>query len=169
MGAVSWVKQRIASAWVGRVQRSANRHAEEVRELQSQTGRTRRLLIRFDAFESDVTKRGFIDQETYTYYVRIVDGRTEIATASDRWDGHVMTDVPTLVALQQGHFDKVVPNGGGGSRVVRLEPWTPRRAWFAGRICTDGDASMLSNLLLFERRVWSEMLDEIRSDESPAR
>jgi hypothetical protein len=156
------IKRRIANAWVGHLQRVANKHAEEVRELQAETGRNRRLLIRFDAFEHDVTRRGFIDQEVYTYFVRVDEGRVEIARGADAWDGQVMTDVPTLIGLQQGRMVKVV----NGADVV-IQPWTPKRAWFAGRILTNGDATMLSNLLLMERRVWEELLHEIKSAAPP--
>ena len=155
------VRRGIAHAWANHLQKVANRHADEVRDLQTESGRTKQLLIRFDAFEEDVTRRGIIQQEVYTYFFRVVDGRLRMEPESATWEGHVMTDVPVLVGLQDGYMDKQV-NGGS----VLIKPFTPRRAWLMGRILTEGDATLLSNLLLFEKRVYGDLLGEIRGVKS---
>lgn len=152
------VKRRIAHAWVGHMQRVANRNSEEVRRLQTESGRTKKLLLKFDAFENDVTKRGFIPQVVFTYFTRVVDGHMEVTETAGAWDGHVMTDIPVLVGLRDGYMDKVLADG----TVVRIEPFTPRRAWLMGRILTEGDAGMLSNLLLLETRIWGDLLKELQ-------
>lgn len=161
---VGGAKRRIAHAWAGHLQRVANKHADEIRELQTESGRDKKLLIRFDVFECDVKRRGLIQQQVYTFFFRIVEGRVQMCAESAQWDGHVLTDIPVLVGLQDGYMDKRLP---GNSGVERIEPFTPRRAWLMGRILTEGDATMLSNLLLFEKRVWEEMLREVRSPPGP--
>ncbi|MBF6555553.1 MAG: hypothetical protein IVW52_05175 [Acidimicrobiales bacterium] len=157
------VKRGIVHAYVAHMQRVANRHAEDIREMQAEAGRDKRLLIRFDAFESDVTKAGFVPQVVFTHFVRVNDGRLEHVERSDAWDGRVKTDVPVLVGIRDGYMDKRLPDG----TVEHIEPFTPRRAWLMGHILTEGDASMLANLLLFEKRVWSELLNEIKPPRKP--
>ncbi len=160
----SGIKKRFVDLYLNHLMRVAEKNASLVREMQEDSDRKKEMVIRVDAFEADVRKRGYIPQEITTRVFRIRDGRLEqLPEGTKDYEAVVMTDYPTLRAIASGEAQAVRPDGT--VKVVR--PFTPRDAVRMGRLTADGPASVISNLFLLERTVLPRLADELKLPKPP--
>ena len=159
-------KRRFVDRYVDHLRARATKNADKVRELQAESSRLEEQVIRFDVFSDDVRQRGLVQQEVYSYVVKVGrDGHIAVLPVSTRHDVRVMTDVPTLWGFSNGRIDLAL--AGGGRK--RVDPFTPRDAVRLGLLETDGSGSALKNLFLLERRVLPTLADELKLPKPPDR
>lgn len=159
----SSAKKYFVDKYLTHLMRVAEKNASIVRDIQSKAGRMDEMVIRVDAFEADVRKRGYIQQEITTRVFRIRQGYLERLPDDTRYDAVVMTDYPTLRAIATGECQTVRPDGS----VKVTRPFTPRDAVRMGRLTGDGDASVISNLFLLERTILPRLADELKLPKPP--
>jgi hypothetical protein len=165
---MNWPNPRkaFADAYVRHVQKKAAQHADKVRELQAEASRTDEQTIRFDVFDQDVRQRGLIEQQVYSYVVRVEKtGHLVVLPPATPHDVRVMTDVPTLWGFANSRMDLTLTDGGR----KRIEPFTPRDAVRLGLLETDGSGSALRNLFLLERSVLPRLAGDLKLPSPPDR
>jgi hypothetical protein len=150
--------KRVFVDWyVRRAQRRANARADEIRDIQAETGRTERKVLKFVIYEEDM-RTGRVQQMHWTYVMRVRDGYVEFMPPETSPDNTVTTDFPTLYGISVGEFTQILPSGK--ERVIHnFDPFDALRI---GRLETDGDSSVLTNLFLFKTKIAPSLLEELR-------
>ena len=159
-------KRWFVDRYVAHVRARAAKHADKVREIQAEASRQEEQVIRFDVFSDDVRQRGLIQQEVYSYVVRVEkSGVIADLPLSTPFDVRVLTDVSTLWGFANGYTNITQQDG----KRRRIDPFTPRDAIRLGLMETDGSGSALKNLYLLERRVLPQLADELKLPRPPDR
>jgi hypothetical protein len=154
MGVKQWFLDRYIHWVVGR----ANARADKIRDLQEEAHRTEERIMRWEVFEYNIQWRNG-QQATFVYTVRLLrDGRLEVLPNNIRPDLILYTDYPTVQGLATGRYEQVLPNG----RVRVIEPFGAFDALRLGGIEYLGNASMLKELNLWEKRIGGDLMRELR-------
>lgn len=133
--------------YIGRLARKAEKHRERIRKIQQEADRTQEQILRVFVFEKDVTRRGLIPQEVYTYTFRIRDGRAEFLSNDVEPDISVYSDFPTLRGIHTGSYTFVHKDG----TTKTVSPFTPQDAWRSDLILWSGPGTGLKNINLLSK------------------
>ena len=150
------ITQRFIQWYAARQMAKANRNRDKIRQAQAESGRTEKVVQRYEVYSEDVRHRTDWQQDIYVFTVVVDDGRVVPLANNTRPDVTIRTDVPVVQGLASGHFTAKV---GGAVKVY--DNFTPWDAVRLGRLESDGKVLLMRNLYLLDK-VMPDLAHELR-------